>query len=49
MLLFARNRATDAFQLVMGIFLSSSGAGKRVINVCNHMAISVSYQYVNPD
>ncbi|KAI0311155.1 hypothetical protein OF83DRAFT_1069289, partial [Amylostereum chailletii] len=43
MLLFGRNRATDAFQLVVGIFLSSSGAGKHIIDVFNHMGISVSY------
>ncbi|KII93848.1 hypothetical protein PLICRDRAFT_171553 [Plicaturopsis crispa FD-325 SS-3] len=46
MLLFARNRATDAFQLVMGLFLSSAGASRRVIDTFNHMGVSVSYQTV---
>ncbi|KAI0739876.1 hypothetical protein C8Q80DRAFT_1274908 [Daedaleopsis nitida] len=46
MLLFGRNRATDAFQLVMGLFLSSAGASRRVIDTLNHMGLSVSYQTV---
>lgn len=46
-LLFARNRATNAFQLVTGIWLTSAGAGKRVFDVLNHMGVSVSYQYVS--
>ncbi|KAF5378547.1 hypothetical protein D9615_007075 [Tricholomella constricta] len=46
MLLFFRNRATNAFQLVMGIFLSSSGASRRIIDTFNHMGLSVSYQTV---
>ena len=44
MLLFFRNRATNAFQLVIGIFLSSSGASRRIIDTFNHMGLSVSYQ-----
>ncbi|KAG6835249.1 hypothetical protein H0H93_003482 [Arthromyces matolae] len=43
MLLFGRNRATNAFQLVIGVFLSSSGCGRRVIDTFNHMGLSVSY------
>ncbi|KAH9917475.1 uncharacterized protein B0H18DRAFT_883755, partial [Fomitopsis serialis] len=46
MLLFARNRATNLFQVVIGIFLSSTGAGRRVINTFNHMGLSVSYDTV---
>ncbi|TFY76948.1 hypothetical protein EWM64_g7063 [Hericium alpestre] len=46
MLLFGRNRATDAFQLVMGVFLSSAGAEKRIFDVCNHMGLSVGYRTV---
>ncbi|KAH9917480.1 uncharacterized protein B0H18DRAFT_958331 [Fomitopsis serialis] len=42
MLLFARNRATNLFQVVIGIFLSSTGAGRRVINTFNHMGLSNS-------
>ncbi|KAI1791172.1 hypothetical protein LXA43DRAFT_1142675 [Ganoderma leucocontextum] len=45
-LLHARNRATDVFQLVMGIFLSSTGASRRVMSTFNHMGISVSYDTV---
>ncbi|TFY74351.1 hypothetical protein EWM64_g9660 [Hericium alpestre] len=47
MLLFGRNRATNLFQLVFGVFLSSSGAGRRVLDVCNHMGLSVSYMTVH--
>ena len=46
MLLFFRNRATNAFQLVVGVFLSSSGASRRIIETFNHMGLSVSYQWV---
>ncbi|KAF8070439.1 hypothetical protein FPV67DRAFT_1487410 [Lyophyllum atratum] len=46
MLLFFRNRATNAFQLVMGVFLASSGASRRIIDTFNHMGLSVSYQTV---
>ena len=46
MLLFFRNRATNAFQLVVGVFLSSSGASRRIIDTFNHMGLSVSYQWV---
>ncbi|KIM71540.1 hypothetical protein PILCRDRAFT_16981 [Piloderma croceum F 1598] len=46
MLLFMRNRATDAFQLVMGLFLSSAGASCRLIDTFNHVGICVSYQTV---
>lgn len=45
MLLFFRNRAINAFQLV-GVFLSSSGASRRIIDTFNHMGLSVSYQWV---
>lgn len=45
-LLFFRNRATNAFQVMMGVFLSSSGASRRVIDTFNHMGISVNYQWV---
>ncbi|CAA7263909.1 unnamed protein product [Cyclocybe aegerita] len=46
MLLFFRNCATNAFQLVMGVFLSSSGASRRIIDTFNHMGLSVSYQTI---
>ncbi|KAH9858437.1 hypothetical protein C2E23DRAFT_716977 [Lenzites betulinus] len=46
MLLHGRNRATDALQLVIGIFLSSSGASRRVVDTFNRMGLSVSYQTV---
>lgn len=46
MLLFARNRATNAFQIIIGMFLASTGASRRVIDTFNHMALSVSYVYV---
>lgn len=46
MLLFFRNRATNAFQLVVGMFLSSSGASRRIIDTFNQMGLSVSYQWV---
>ena len=46
MLLFFRNLATNAFQVVMGVFLSSSGASRRIIDTFNHMGLSVNYQWV---
>jgi hypothetical protein len=45
-LLFFRNRATNAFQVMMGVFLSSSGASRRIIDTFNHMGLSVNYQWV---
>ncbi|EPT05736.1 hypothetical protein FOMPIDRAFT_48720 [Fomitopsis schrenkii] len=39
MLLFARNRATNVFQVVIGIFLSGTGASRRVMNTFNHMGL----------
>lgn len=45
-LLYKRNRATDAFQLVSGIFLASSGGSRRIIDVLHAMGISVSYEWV---
>ncbi|EPS92433.1 hypothetical protein FOMPIDRAFT_1079389, partial [Fomitopsis schrenkii] len=45
-LLFVRNRATNIFQIVVGIFLSSTGASRRVINTFNHMGLCVSYDTV---
>ena len=46
MLLFFRNRATNAFQIMTGVFMSSSGASRRVIDTFNHMGLSVNYQWV---
>lgn len=46
MLLFARNRATNVFQVVIGIFLSGTGASRRVMNTFNHMGLCVSYECV---
>lgn len=46
-LLFAKNRGTNAFQIIMGLFLGISGATKRVLSVCNHMGVSVSYRWVS--
>ena len=43
-LLFAKNRGTNAFQILMGLFLGISGATKRVLTVCNHMGVSISYE-----
>lgn len=43
-LLFAKNRGTNAFQIIMGIFIGISGGSKRLLGVCNHMGISVSYE-----
>ena len=45
-LLFGKNRSTNAFQIIMGLFLGISGATKRVLSVCNHMGVCVSYEYV---
>lgn len=45
-ILFAKNRATNAFQTIMGLFLGISGASKRVLSVCNHMGVCISYEYV---
>lgn len=44
MILFFRNRATNAFQLVMGLYLASSGASRQIIDNFNHMGLSSSYQ-----
>ena len=30
----------------MGLFLGISGATKRVMSVCNHMGVSISYEWV---
>ncbi|PPR07256.1 hypothetical protein CVT26_012514 [Gymnopilus dilepis] len=46
MLLFFRNRATNAFQIIMGVFLASSGASRRIIDTFNHMGLCVSYKWV---
>ena len=46
-LLFSKNRGTSAFQIIMGIFIGTSGASKRVLNVLNHMGISLSYEWVS--
>ncbi|KAF8995633.1 hypothetical protein BDQ17DRAFT_1430240 [Cyathus striatus] len=46
MCLFFRNRATNAFQLVIGLFLSSSGVSRRAIGIFNHMGLLVSYQTI---
>jgi len=46
MLIFFRNRAMNAFQIMMGVFMSSSGASRRVIDTFNHMGLSVNYQWV---
>ncbi|TBU40577.1 hypothetical protein BD309DRAFT_1046122 [Dichomitus squalens] len=43
MLLYGRNCGTNVFQFVMGLFLSSTGASRRVIDTFNHMGLSVSY------
>ena len=43
-ILFTKNRATNAFQTIMGLFLGISGASKRVLSVCNHMGVCVSYE-----
>jgi hypothetical protein len=43
-ILFAKNRATNAFQIIMGLFLGISGASKRVLSVCNHMGVCISYE-----
>jgi hypothetical protein len=44
MILFALNRATNAFQLPFSHFLSSSGAGTRLASALNHMCLAVSYR-----
>ncbi|KAJ7170407.1 hypothetical protein C8R43DRAFT_833798, partial [Mycena crocata] len=41
MLLFCRNRATNAFQLLMGVFLASSEGSRPIIDTFNHTGISV--------
>ncbi|KAF8164700.1 hypothetical protein B0H34DRAFT_670727 [Crassisporium funariophilum] len=46
-LLFFRNRATNAFQVMMGVFLSSLGVSRRVIDTFNHMGLSVNYHVRN--
>ncbi|TFK19262.1 hypothetical protein FA15DRAFT_697632 [Coprinopsis marcescibilis] len=43
MLLYFRNRNTSAFPLIIGIFLASTGASRRVIDTFHHMALSSSY------
>ncbi|KAJ3513287.1 hypothetical protein NMY22_g15085 [Coprinellus aureogranulatus] len=46
MMIFFRNRASNAFPLVVGIFLASSGASRRIIDVFNHMGLSVGYDSI---
>lgn len=43
-LLYKRNRATDTFQLIFGIFLASSGGSRRIIDVLHAMGICTSYE-----
>ncbi|EEB89462.1 hypothetical protein MPER_12435, partial [Moniliophthora perniciosa FA553] len=45
-LLHAQNNGTNAFQQVMGIFLSGAGASRRVIETLCRMGITVSYSTV---
>jgi len=35
----------NTFQIMMGVFMSSSGASRRVIDTFNHMGLSVNYQW----
>jgi hypothetical protein len=44
MILYALNRATNAFQLPFSHFLTSSGAGTRLAATLNHMCLAVSYR-----
>ncbi|KLO03916.1 hypothetical protein SCHPADRAFT_799866, partial [Schizopora paradoxa] len=44
--LFSRNRATDAFQMIMGVFLASTGASRRTMDVFNQMGVTASYRTV---
>ncbi|THH15175.1 hypothetical protein EUX98_g9507 [Antrodiella citrinella] len=46
MLLFRRNRATNSFQHIVGIFVASCGGARRIIDVLHAMGISVSYDTV---
>ena len=46
MLLFGCNWSTNLFQVIFGMFLSSAGVGRRVLDVCNQMGLSISYLYV---
>ena len=46
MLLFFRNRAINAFQIIFRVFLASASTSQQIINTFNYMRISVSYQYV---
>ncbi|ETW79920.1 hypothetical protein HETIRDRAFT_419560 [Heterobasidion irregulare TC 32-1] len=41
MLLFGHNRSTNLFQVIFGMFLSSAGTGRRVLDVCNQMGLSM--------
>ncbi|KAH6908480.1 hypothetical protein BKA70DRAFT_1103795, partial [Coprinopsis sp. MPI-PUGE-AT-0042] len=45
-LLYSRNRATNIFPLIVGLFLASTGSSKRVMDTFHNMGLSVSYRSV---
>jgi hypothetical protein len=47
MILYFRNRATNAFQLPYGLFMASGGATTRSVGALNHMCLSVGYRYAD--
>ncbi|KAH6899337.1 hypothetical protein BKA70DRAFT_1115508, partial [Coprinopsis sp. MPI-PUGE-AT-0042] len=45
-MLFVRNRATNAFPLVLGLFLASTGTSRRVIDTFHQMGLGIGYDAI---
>ena len=42
-ILFFHSQATNAFQVIMGLYLASAGASQHIIDNFNHLGLSMSY------
>jgi hypothetical protein len=47
MLLFVHSQRANAFPLLFGLFLSSNGTHRRVMDALNHLALCVGDRYVS--
>ncbi|KAJ2911518.1 hypothetical protein MD484_g8897, partial [Candolleomyces efflorescens] len=45
-LLYVRNRGSNAFPLILGIFLASTGTSRRVIDTFNRIGLSIGYDAI---
>ncbi|KAF5334932.1 hypothetical protein D9611_010044 [Ephemerocybe angulata] len=46
MMLFIRNRGTNVVPTIIGVFLASTGASRRLIDTFHHMGLSTSYMSI---